>query len=131
MQIKRGGKGGKIKNATKIEFDGIKFKSKLEAYAYRRFKEEGLKFKYEAHKYHIIEKFEYMGEKIRPCTLTPDFVDDSAQIIVEVKGFETDISKLKRKLLKKHFHIMRQEWTIYLVKSQRQIEELITKLKSE
>lgn len=118
----------KVRNATKIELDGIKFRSKLEAYTYRRLKEEGFIFEYEKHKYTIIEKFEYMGEKLRASTLTPDFVNLDKKIMIEVKGFETDISKLKRKLLMYKLHIAREDWNIFMVKNQRQVEELIIKL---
>lgn len=120
----------KVRNATKVEVDGIKFKSKLEAYTYRRLKEEGFNFKYEETKYTIIEKFEYMGEKLRAATLTPDFVDKDNKIMIEVKGFETDISKLKRKLLKYYLYIAGENWDIYIVKSQKQLNELIIKLKT-
>lgn len=120
-----------IKNATKVEIDGIKFRSKLEAFAYKRFKEEGLDFEYEAHTYTIIEKFEYMGEKLRAATLTPDFINQDKRIMIEVKGFETDMSKIKRKLLKRVLHLAREDWQIYIVKSQKQVNELIDKLKDE
>jgi len=37
---------GKIKNATKVEVDGILFNSKLEAYCYEQLKNFKLDFKY-------------------------------------------------------------------------------------
>ena len=37
----------KVKNATRVEYDGIKFRSKLEAKTYQRLKEEGFNFEYE------------------------------------------------------------------------------------
>lgn len=130
--IKKAKKVGEsyIRNSTKVEVDSIKFRSKLEAFAYKRFKEEGLDFEYEAHTYTIIEKFEYMGEKLRAATLTPDFINQDKRIIIECKGWETPISAMKRKLLKRVFHLAREDWDIYIVKSQKQVNELINKLKN-
>lgn len=120
----------KVKNATRVELDGIKFRSKLEAYTYRRLKEENLNFEYEKTTYTIIEKFEYMGEKMRAATLTPDFIDLDNKIMIEVKGFETDISKIKRKLLKYKLHLAREDWKIYMVNSQKKVEETIQLIKN-
>lgn len=47
----------KIVNASKTSYDGIKFRSKLEAFTYRKLKESGLKFKYEEIKFILWEGF--------------------------------------------------------------------------
>ena len=52
-------KNKKISNATELEFEGIKFRSKLEVYCYKRLKEEGLSFKYESYTYNLIPTFKY------------------------------------------------------------------------
>ncbi len=121
----------KIRNATKVEIDGIKFRSKLEAYTYRRLKEEGFKFLYEEITYTIIEKFEYMGEKIRPITITPDFIDPDKRIIIEVKGFSNELYPMRLKLFKRYLHMNRLEFQLYEVRTQRQVEELIINLKKD
>ena len=52
-------KNKKISNATELEYEGIKFRSKLEVYCYKRLKEEGLSFKYEMYLFSlsILAKF--------------------------------------------------------------------------
>lgn len=119
----------KIKNAKKCSIDGIDFKSRLELYTYKRLKEEGLNFSYEAKTWTIIEKFEYLGEKIRAVTITPDFVNLDKKIIIEVKGYATDIYKLRLKVFKKHLGMNRDEYTIYHVKNQKQVEDVILDIK--
>ena len=122
----------KVRNATKVEVNGIKFRSKLEAYTYKRFSEEGLTgFRYEEITYDIVEKFEYMGEKVRAIKMTPDFIDSDKRILVEVKGYANDVYPMKKKLLKRYFHINNLNFRMYEVKNQKQVEELILELKSE
>lgn len=127
--IKASKSNGKIRNATKVEYAGIKFRSKLEAYTYRRFKEEGFNFRYEETTYIILEKFEYMGEKIRAIKRIPDFIEHDKKIIIEVKGFATAEYKLKQKLFKHFLVINNLNFTLYTVSSQKQVEELIKQLK--
>ena len=47
----------KVKNATKIEYDNIKFRSILEKDCYILLKEGGLEFEYEKHKFVLCEGF--------------------------------------------------------------------------
>jgi len=127
--IKRASGNKKVLNATPLTVDDIKFKSKLEVYTYRRLREEGFNFSYEAKSWIIQEKFEYIGEKIRPITIKPDFVDFEKRIIIEVKGFATDIYTLRLKMFKRFLSVNKCEYKIYHVKNQKQVEELITQLK--
>lgn len=120
---------GKIKNATSIEMDGIKFRSKLEAYFYKKQKEAGFNFEYENETYTIIEKFEFQGEKIRPITITPDFQDNQRRIIIEIKGFANESFPLRWKLFKRHLTINRLNFTVYLVKNKGDVDKLIEELK--
>jgi hypothetical protein len=119
----------KVRGAVKVEVDGIKFRSKLESYVYRRLKEEGFNFLYESRSWTIIEKFEYMGETIRPITIKPDFVDEDNKIIIEVKGWATDTYKLRLKLFKRHLMVNRINYTIYHISTQKALETLILDLK--
>lgn len=121
----------KVRNATRVVYDDIQFRSKLEAYTYRRLKEEGFNFKYEETTYTIIEKFEYMGEKIRPITITPDFIDQDNRIIIEVKGFANELYPMRLKLFKRYLHINRLEFKLYEVNTQKKVEEVINELKSK
>lgn len=121
----------KVRNATRVIYDNINFRSKLEAYTYRRLKEEGFDFRYEEVTYTILEKFEYMGEKIRAIKRIPDFIDSNNKIIIEVKGFATPEYKLKQKMFKHYLCINNLNFKLYTVSSQKQVEELINDLKSK
>jgi hypothetical protein len=49
----------------------------------------------------LIEKFEKYGKKYRNTTYTPDFLveySDGRKEYIDIKGFSTDASKLRRKL---------------------------------
>jgi hypothetical protein len=120
----------KVVNATPFEYNGIKFKSRLEVYVYRRLLEEGFNFGYEQKQWEIIEKFEYMGEKVRAIKIKPDFVDFKSKVIIEAKGWATDIYKLRLKLFKRHLVINNTLYDIYHVKNQKEVESLIKDLKS-
>ena len=120
----------KVKNATKVEIDGVKFRSKIEAFTFKKLRDEGFNFKYEEVTFTIQEKFEFFdGEKVRPITYTPDFVDDKNLIIVEVKGFANETFPIRMKLFKNYLYRNNLKYKIFIVSSQKQIEELIIKLK--
>lgn len=118
----------KVKNATKTEFEGIKFKSKLEAFFYRKALELGLKFAYEPRSYILLEEFEHNGKKVRPMTFTPDFEHHYLPIIVEVKGYANDAFPLRWKLFKWYCKHKLPQVTIHIVKNQKQALELLTQI---
>lgn len=76
----------KIKNATVTSYNGITFRSKLEARCAQILKENNISFEYEPLKIEYIPKFEYYGEKYRAASYTPDFLVDD-KYILEIKGF--------------------------------------------
>ena len=43
----------KVRNATPNEYDGIKFRSKLETYTYKKLKEANIMADYEMHRYYL------------------------------------------------------------------------------
>jgi hypothetical protein len=137
----------KIKNATTLTVDGIKFRSKLEAYTYRRLSEEGINSEYEAHKYNLLNKNTYKGNiyephkvkgikafrkvsnNIRAITYTPDFVNTKDKWIIEVKGYANDVFPLKWKMFKSLVEI--QGYTLYLPSTQKQVRETVDLIKAE
>lgn len=114
-KIKR--KKGKI-NATKIKYDGIQFKSKLELFMYQELKRNNIKTEYEPISYQILESFNFPnesyerqgnskgdmvdrgGKKILGVRYTPDFVGED--YIIESKGFPNESFALRWKLFKKY-----------------------------
>lgn len=119
----------KVKNATRVELDGITFRSKLEAYTYKKLKEAGIIAEYEMHRYQLLPSFTYDGSKIRAITYLPDFVGD--HFVIECKGFKTDSWPNREKLFKYYLSINEPETKFYVVRNQKQVDELIKQLKHE
>ena len=141
---------GKIKNATKIEFEGIEFKSKLELFTYKKLKELGINnFKYEEIKFILIEPFECpfdsfevkkdksfdtVTRNIRSMTYLPDFtcLDDLGNgWILEVKGYANDGFANKWKLFKQHLVENDYNVTIYKPNNQMNVVKAIELIKNK
>ena len=110
----------RVKNAKVTEYDGKKFRSRLEVYCYKKLVELGVEFYYEEVKvdlisslslnrvraFHPIKSGKRKGEwqeifKINKKTYTPDFVIPNYlgyYIVIEAKGAENDDFPTKRKL---------------------------------
>lgn len=118
----------KVKNATKIEIDEIKFRSKLEAYTYQKLKEANIQVDYELHRYTLLPKFEYNGSNIRAITYLPDFV--GKDFVIECKGYANDAWANREKLFKYYLSLNEPNTKFYLVKNKKQVDELIDILKT-
>ena len=129
MVRKRTKKEGKVKNATPTQLDGIKFRSKLEAYTYKKLKEANIKAEYEPIHFELIPKFEYQGEKVRAMTYLPDFV--GKDFIIECKGLIGDSFPLRWKIFKYTLMKQNSNYKLYLVRNQKQVDELVKKLGDE
>lgn len=109
----------KVKNATSVEYDGIKFKSKLELTIYKALREKGLNPLYEYNKFILQEGFRpskpyYLKgvcpktangyAKIIQITYTPDFTVEYGDkiLFIEAKGKQNDSYPIKRKLFLKY-----------------------------
>lgn len=117
----------KIRNATKVEFDWIKFDSKLELYCYKALKEAKIPFELKK-KFVSVEKFKYMWESIREISHYPDFFLYEHNIILDTKGFKNDIYPIKNKILKKYFHDNWLEYKMTTPKNQKEVNEFINNL---
>lgn len=125
--IKTKGKG-RVKNAQPNEYDGIKFRSKLETYTYKKLKENNILAEYEALHFELIPKFEYDGEKVRAMTYLPDFV--GKDFIIECKGMMGDSFPLRWKIFKYTLMQSNSNYRLFLVRNQKQVDELVVKLKT-
>lgn len=123
-QIKR--KKGKVKNATPNEYDGIKFRSKLETYTYKKLKEANIYSEYEQHRYELLPAFTFQGSKIRAITYLPDFVGNN--FIIECKGFPNEAWPLREKLFK--YYLKDTNYKFYIVHTQKEVDKLISELKN-
>lgn len=119
----------KIRNATPTEFNGIQFKSKLEAYTYQSLTKAGIEAEYEPSHFTLIPAFVYNDEKIRPMTYKPDFV--GSNFIIECKGFGNDSFPLRWKMFKYTLHLSGAKYKLYLVSTRKQVDEMIDKIKKE
>lgn len=90
----------KVHNATPTEYDGTQYRSKLEARFARMLKEHGIEFEYEKETWELLPKQRWAGKVVRPITYTPDFI--IGDVVVEIKGFRTDVFNVKRKLIVKY-----------------------------
>lgn len=137
----------KVRNATVVELDGIKYRSKLELYTATRLKDESIDFDYEKHKFPLMEKFTYEGEiyephkinnsktfvqvsnNVRAITYTPDFVNKKDKWIIEVKGYANDAFPIKWKLFK---NLIRNDgYTLFLPSTQKQVRDTIQIIKNK
>lgn len=147
----------KIKNATEVVFDNIKFRSIFEKDCYILLKQEGIKFMYEGKKIILLQGFypsdqlqvfdlykpkgstKIFGNntrKILDMTYTPDFYIqmDSVDIYIEAKGNPNDTYPLKKKLfldyLRKESLETGKKYIFFEPHSKRQMREVIRIIKS-
>lgn len=92
----------RIQNVQPREWNGIKFRSSLEAETAKTLDALGIPYRYEERKIVLQEGFRcaFQKEKVRDLTYTPDF--EVGDIMLECKGFETPEWKIKKKLLFKY-----------------------------
>lgn len=140
----------KIRNATSLDIDGHKFKSKLEAYCYKRLKEEGIEGEYEKHIFTLQPAFEFEGDSyemyktkgtkefakaktnIRPITYKPDFVNVEDNWVIECKGYPNDSFPLKWKMFKYYLdNTSSENITLYMPRNQHQIDDVIELIKQK
>lgn len=123
----------KVKNATITEYNGIKFRSKLEAKVAQYLDAEKIPYRYEATKLILIPKFYYENILQRAVTYTPDFV--CYDYIIEVKGWKTDTWRIKKKLLLQHL-VAASLTGLYSYKfrevhSIKELKEIVKEIKNE
>lgn len=126
MLYKKGKYGNK-----KIEVDGVKFDSKLEMFCYNLFKDNNIDFDFQ-HTIVLIDKFKYNGESIRAITIIVDFVlrVNDCVYYVDSKGFPTEVSKIKYKMLRNQLKDFKNTDVLWL-KSQKQAIEFVNKIKQK
>ena len=100
-------------NAKKVEIDGIKFDSKAEGEYYLHLKQQVTERQilgFERQKRMLLQEgfnVEGVNGKIRPIFYVVDFIiteNYGTLTYVDVKGMETDVFKLKKKLFMKRYN---------------------------
>lgn len=151
FKINRAKDGG----AVKCEYNGVKFKSKIEMFCYKELEKSKLTFSYENVTIMLIEGFKpiipvykYSAKTlgltldlttVRSTTYTPDFVviktypgNIIKRFVIECKGVEMDNWKMKWKMLRKQMHVDKSNniAALFVVKNQGQVKECIKIIES-
>jgi hypothetical protein len=110
-------------NAKKIEYDGIIFDSTSEKNYYielqQKFKSGEIKSFSIQPKYILQDKFTKYGKNYREITYSPDFKvinNDDSITLVDVKGFSTPASELRKKLFDFQYPSVQLIWLTYVKK---------------
>lgn len=118
-----------IKNATITYYNGIRYRSKLEANCAKVLDEAGIEFQYESLKMELLSKFVYMGKTYQPWTYKTDFVILD-NIILEVKGFrQADNYVNKRKMILKYILDNNLPYSFYEIYSDSHLRSVVNKYK--
>lgn len=130
MKRQRKKKEGKIRNATPTEYDGIKFRSKLEMYTYKKLREARISADYEQHRFELLPAFVALsGKKYRAITYLPDFV--GKDFIIECKGFPNESWPLRKKLFEYALVRDNLKYDFYEVHTQKEVDALVLNLKEK
>ena len=115
----------------KLEVNGVKFDSKLELVCYDLLTKLNFEFEFQK-KIILIDGFRYNKKAIRPITLTVDFVvkHNDIDYYIDIKGFATDVSKIKYKMLRYQLKDNPKTDVLWL-HSQRAILQFLNNLKEE
>lgn len=138
----------KIKNATEVVQNNIKFKSKLEAMIYRTLVELGYAVQHEEHTFLLWEGFkptipfytwnrrkktvENTDRKLINTTYTPDFYFEyrGIKVLIEAKGIANDVFPYKFKMFRKCLEQRedKDDYFISIVYTKKQLLEVLKKL---
>lgn len=77
----------------------------------------------------LLPSFIFENKTVRAITYLPDFVGNN--FIIECKGFPNEAWPLREKLFKYYLTNNMPNYSFYLVRNQKQVDELIKKLKDE
>ena len=120
----------KYGNKKKI-VDGVKFDSKLELYCHKMLTLFKIDFEFQK-PITLIERFKYDGKWIRETTVVVDFIvkDGNDTIYVDTKGFPTEVSKIKYKMLKHQLKDESNKRVVWL-HSEKEVNEFLLTIKDK
>ena len=110
-------------NAKKIEYDGITFDSKVECEYYKELMSKVMNREIKSFsiqpRYVLQDKFTKYGKNYREITYSPDFMivnNDDSVTLVDVKGYSTPASELRKKLFDFQYPNIQLIWLTYVKK---------------
>lgn len=137
----------KIKNAHKVEFSGIKFRSKLEAMVYKVLTERKLNPKYEETVFTFVPRmrpeipffrrirkvFGVDMVPVKPITYTPDFIfeHNGIKVIIEAKGFENDVYPVKRNLFRRYLETLNDPIMFFEIRTKKELLQALSIVENE
>lgn len=119
----------KYGNKKKI-VDGVKFDSELEAYCYKILMLLKIEFEFQK-SILLMERFRYDNKWIRETTAIVDFVikHNEETIYLDTKGFATEVSKIKYKMLKNILKDEKNNRVVWL-HSKKEVTDFLNNLKT-
>lgn len=138
-----------IQNASPKLYNGVKYKSQLEAFTAESLDTEQIKFEYEKNSFLLQDKFESINSSIevvkskktsgfilsrnniRTIKYTPDFMDPQFRWLIETKGYRTAEFDIKWKMFKKYLTDNNLKVDLYLPQNQGQVKKCIEIIKEK
>jgi len=117
-------------NATTEIVNGHKFRSKLEARIYRHLLDNNIEVLEFEPLYILLDAFSYNWKHIRAVSYKADFLIGlkGLKIILEVKGFETPVWKIKKKLMIHKMYKHNREELFIVCKSIKDLDEQLKEI---
>lgn len=106
----------RIQNVSPKTYNGINYKSTLEARIAKIFTLLHIPFEYEPTKFILQDSFSFIDETVRQITYTPDF--KFGTVFVECKGFATPEWNIKKKMFQKYLVDRNYPYKFYQIKSE-------------
>lgn len=117
-------------NAKPKWYNGVKYRSGLEADCAKLLDDFNIAFQYESFKLELLPKFIYRGKTYQPWTYKPDFVIFN-DVILEVKGYKNaDNYVNKRKMILKHLLDNNLPYKFYEIYSDSHLRAVLNKYTS-
>ena len=106
-------------------YNGVKYKSTLEAKTAETLDKMGIPWEYETKTYTLQEGFycPWQKRKVMEISYTPDFI--IGPIMIETKGWKTPDFKIKEKMFYKYLKENEPDAIYYIVKDQKQLLEAL------
>ena len=117
----------KVRNAIKVDRDGVVFDSRIEKHMYDLLTIHGIRFVFQK-RYVLQEGFRYDDEAIRAITYTVDFELPDHDMIIDTKGLRTQQGNMRIKMLKRLLSDLGRTTRIELPRTKDECSALVGRL---
>ena len=119
-------KRGKVKNAVKNMYKGIKFQSKLELACYKELEINKIDVEYEETTFTIFDGLVYPQACYEG---TQKKLYNKGKWIIETKGYANEAFPLRWKLFKKHLKDNNHHYVLFMPRNKKQVVEVVDLIK--